>query len=38
MACDGFDRFPINENLNSFDLGEIEGKGIDNGIDSHHLS
>jgi hypothetical protein len=37
MTGDGFYRFPIDEDLNSFDLWEIEGKGIDNGIDGHHL-
>jgi hypothetical protein len=38
MTRDGFDGLPVNEDLNSFDLREIEGKRIDNGIDGHHLS
>jgi len=37
MSSDGFDRLPINQDLNSFDLRKIEGKGVDNGIDRHHL-
>ena len=37
MSGDRFDRLPINEDLDSFDLGKIEGEGIDDGIDRHDL-
>ena len=37
MSSDGFDRLSIDEDLDSFDLGEIKREGVDNGIDRHHL-
>ena len=30
-------RLPINEDLDSFNLGKIEREGIDDGIDRHDL-
>ena len=37
MASDALDRLSIDEDLNPFDLGKIEGERIDDGIDGHHL-
>ncbi len=38
MSGDGFNRLPIDEDLDSLDLRKIEGKRIDDGINRHHLS
>jgi hypothetical protein len=38
MSRDGFGWLAINEDLNSFDLGKIEGKRVHNRIDGHQLA